>query len=288
MKKIIVENGGRPFLNDDLTAIQEQLNTLEKLLSGFSQAFVLQGCSLEIVSGNQTLKAGLVCIENKILEVEEQLVDLTTTKYIIIGTETLQSERTYQDGNSKFCISNTKAIVSNTPTSNCIVLPTTGISPKNIWQILESNSLKVGTILEVDTQAIANFDINGTGLGSGSWSGWAFCDGRNGTPDLRKLFIVGLDTAVGRPINTQYDTIGKTGGAEAVTLNLNQIPSHNHNQGDFNKLLLVDGNGTTGSINIEPNEPNLTVAGTLQSAGGGQSHENRPPFYVLARVKKIV
>lgn len=59
------------------------------------------------------------------------------------------------------------------------------------------------------------------------WSGtvanipndWALCDGTNGTPDLRGLFIVGAGGAY---------TPGDTGGVDSVTLATSQIPSHTH------------------------------------------------------------
>ena len=49
--------------------------------------------------------------------------------------------------------------------------------------------------------------------------GWALCDGRNGTPDLRDRFIVGAGGA--------YNP-GNTGGAESVTLTVAQMPQHSH------------------------------------------------------------
>lgn len=50
-------------------------------------------------------------------------------------------------------------------------------------------------------------------------TGWALCDGRNGTPDLRDRFIVGAGGS--------YD-VGDTGGAESVTLTVAQMPQHSH------------------------------------------------------------
>lgn len=50
-------------------------------------------------------------------------------------------------------------------------------------------------------------------------AGWALCDGTSGRPDLRNRFIVGA--------GSDY-AIGNTGGFNTVTLNLTQIPSHQH------------------------------------------------------------
>lgn len=48
---------------------------------------------------------------------------------------------------------------------------------------------------------------------------WALCDGTNGTPDLRGMFIVGAGGAY---------TQGDTGGSETVTLTTAQMPVHTH------------------------------------------------------------
>jgi microcystin-dependent protein len=50
-------------------------------------------------------------------------------------------------------------------------------------------------------------------------SGWALCDGTNGTPDLRGRFVVGAGGSY---------AVGANGGAETVTLTTAQIPAHGH------------------------------------------------------------
>lgn len=50
-------------------------------------------------------------------------------------------------------------------------------------------------------------------------SGWALCNGSNGTPDLQDRFIVGAGST--------YE-VGDTGGANSVTLTTAQMPAHNH------------------------------------------------------------
>ena len=54
--------------------------------------------------------------------------------------------------------------------------------------------------------------------------GWALCDGTNGTPDLRDRFIVGA--------GGKYN-VGNTGGADSVTLEVSQMPSHSHSGSTF-------------------------------------------------------
>jgi len=98
-------------------------------------------------------------------------------------------------------------------------------------------------------------------------------------PDLRRRFIAGYDNAV----NSGYNVMWDTGGEESIELTLEQIPSHlhqikfvNQNWGDnANSRPFPDPAGTSGfTANTEP-------------AGGGQMHENRPPYFVLAYVIKV-
>jgi microcystin-dependent protein len=50
-------------------------------------------------------------------------------------------------------------------------------------------------------------------------SGWLLCDGTSGTPDLRDRFVVGAGSTY---------AVAATGGANTVTLDATQIPSHTH------------------------------------------------------------
>ena len=106
-------------------------------------------------------------------------------------------------------------------------------------------------------------------------SGFVLCDGNNSTPNLSGRFVVGYDAS-----NSDYD-VNDTGGSESVTLTLNQIPAHTHNINLAVRAFYQEprnfGVGTDGSAN------NSEDTG---STGGGQSHENRPPFYALCYIMK--
>ena len=180
------------------------------------------------------------------------------------------------------------------------------------------------------TQAVLNnpFPIGGIILWSGSVasvpSGWALCNGSNGTPDLRDRFVVGAGSAY---------AVGATGGANEVTLNTTQIPSHTHSvtastdsQGahshgvnDPGHSHSISFNRTQKSNNATPfmlSDPNVgennngtatysvttattgisiasagahthSITGTAAATGGGLAHENRPPYYALAYIMKV-
>ena len=114
-----------------------------------------------------------------------------------------------------------------------------------------------------------------SGNGSNIPTGFVICDGNNSTPDLRDRFVVG---AAGT-----YNA-GDTGGANTVTLTVNEIPSHSH-PGRF----WPHG----GSVNISyPGLPGHSGGNVSQSSsgtgstGGGAAHENRPPYYALCYIMK--
>jgi microcystin-dependent protein len=130
--------------------------------------------------------------------------------------------------------------------------------------------------------------------GSTAPSGWALCDGQNGTPDLRDRFIVGTGST--------YSS-GNTGGANTNTLTTSQLPSHthtfsgsnthNHSYSRLNSANDENGSpvGTGGSAgnnfgNRSTGNATITISGNTGSVGSGSSVENRPPYYALAFIMK--
>lgn len=138
-------------------------------------------------------------------------------------------------------------------------------------------------------------------------SGWALCDGTNGTPDLVDRFVVAAGSTAG---GDKYDP-GDTGGADSVTLTLTQVPAHTHSgtTGGGGAHTHVVGvpfwGGASGSATMidkrdaADDDPAFSATASVQPAsdhthtfttdskGGGGSHENRPPYYALAFIMKL-
>lgn len=156
------------------------------------------------------------------------------------------------------------------------------------------------------------FPVGGIIMWSGSIasipSGWALCNGSNGTPDLRDRFVVGAGSS--------YNP-GATGGANSVTLTTAQMPSHSHGSGSLttnsageHRHTIKGSTASNGPFSSQKTAPQLyrddaevnaedansmnfagnhshTISGTTSSAGSGNAHENRPPYYALAYIMKI-
>ena len=110
-------------------------------------------------------------------------------------------------------------------------------------------------------------------------SGYVLCDGNNNTPNLQDRFVVGAG-------NTY--AVDATGGSKDATL-----VSHTHN------LLYNHGafGGSSGAVTprsgntpvtpgISGRVSTVTTGISIQNAGSGQSHENRPPYYALCYIMK--
>lgn len=148
--------------------------------------------------------------------------------------------------------------------------------------------------------------------------GWALCNGSisNGvqTPDLRGKFIVGKDSG-DISGNDPFNEIGNNGGVKRVQLDKDELPSHDHtgpllDGRSFDRLAGVQTHGDppTFTLNgasyseftvnsphdpgINPGNPELFIrltddlaeASKIKSVGTDQSHQNLPPYYVLAYI----
>ena len=105
-------------------------------------------------------------------------------------------------------------------------------------------------------------------------TGYVLCNGSNNTPDLRNRFVVGAGSGSNYSVND-------TGGADSVTLTVDQIPAHTHTYID-QYVVIDNGYRPWPASNNDCAQRNVNSG----SAGGGQSHENRPPYYALCFIMK--
>lgn len=156
-------------------------------------------------------------------------------------------------------------------------------------------------------------------------SGWALCNGQNGTPDLRDRFIIGAGYT---------HQAGATGGNASVQLTKNELPSHSHTfsngqaasagshthgntfyieiAGEHSHSYTAPAKGsggsgsgdmtssrdaTTGSSGAHTHSiagsvsfggaHTHTVTGTVGNTGSGNSFSILPPYYALCFIMKL-
>lgn len=139
--------------------------------------------------------------------------------------------------------------------------------------------------------------------------GFALCDGKNGTPDLRDRFLVGAGNAY---------KLGNIGGENRHALTIDELPAHNHDAqnaiGYFRSrsntfystwnsksktlgsaaasgVFSVVESGLRSEGNADDNRTEFIVkfdgSKMVKSQGLNYSHENRPPYYALYYIMKL-
>ena len=112
----------------------------------------------------------------------------------------------------------------------------------------------IGMILSFDT------DVNPNELYGGTWE------------RIKGAFIWGIDDG---------EAAGCTGGEKTHELTVGEIPAHVHIE---NNLAMI-WNTASGNVGADPSRKEMVAAGAVtpsvatSSVGGGQSHNNMPPYY---------
>lgn len=225
---------------------------------------------------------------------------------------------TYQAGSSTPLTTYTTN-AGTTPNTNPIILDAAGRCSNEIWmQTGYSYKFVLQTSAGVTLQTLDNlypilqnasatastFTTGMIIIWSGSIgsvpSGWALCNGSNGTPDLRDRFVIAAGSTY---------AVGQTGGsADAIVVSHTHTatstvtdPGHVHTLQDAfaRKITAPAGGGIGGSTNTPASAPNgtdfisaisattgITVATTNATAGTSGTNANLPPYYALAYIMK--
>jgi hypothetical protein len=197
------------------------------------------------------------------------------------------------------------------PNSNPIILDSAGRTPQEIWLqtgytykfvIQTSAGVTLQTldnlypILQTSAATVNPFTAGMILIWSGSIgsvpTGWALCNGSNGTPDLRDRFVIAAGSTY---------SVGQTGGsADAIVVshthtatvsdpghlhNINNLYASNFNPAASGESLTgwyYGGNGTTKSTATATTGISVSNASTGSSGTGA----NLPPYYALAYIMK--
>ena len=177
------------------------------------------------------------------------------------------------------------------------------VAPGSSGNLLTSNGT-TWTSAAPPTSFVTGMIILWSGSVASIPSGWALCNGSNGTPDLRNRFVVGAGST--------YAVDATGGSADAIVVSHTHTatstvtdPGHNHlsyvcDNSDipFFNATAVSGLGT-GGLSEGPGEARnftsttdtkttgITVATTLNTAGSSGTNANLPPYYALAYIMKL-
>lgn len=162
-----------------------------------------------------------------------------------------------------------------------------------------SNALEVtGDVTVGETVSATSFTGGGTipvggiimwsGSTSSIPSGWAICNGNNGTPDLRSRFVVGA--------GDDY-SVGDTGGSNTRSLSSSNLPSFDITYNDI--FYSESSGGSSGSATTTGVPNNFGSNGgydndnvgyqksrTASYSGSASSFNIRPPYYALAYIMR--
>lgn len=295
-KADIQQTGGFPMETDTLDFLQTAYELFNQFGYIAGNSVILSGC----VEAGGNVSNGVVFFNGEILPFEGGTVG--TFVRVVETTETRQ----FENGQTKIVYKHRKAVFGS-PGVPWVVFQ----RPKSTYELtialqqLTQRAVPVGAIM-----------MWAGSIGSIP-TGWKLCDGSNGTPDLRSRFIVGYNDA-----DSDYNAIGKTGGAKTVTLTEGQMPKHSHDAAsagghshtypdsyyietgsELNGKTKVPGTSQeslpgsyAGSAGTDVNNnailyrtrntsssPNHTH--TISEKGNNEAHENRPPYYTLAFIQ---
>ena len=168
---------------------------------------------------------------------------------------------------------------------NCLPTKTKSLEIKD--KVIINDKLLIDLIYPVGSVYISTNNVSPQTFFGGTWE--TFATGRT---------LVGIDTS-----QTDFNPVGKTGGAKTHTLTVEQMPSHEgHMYDNFNDNGWVDRGGDTNSyyLNVTgsagygqyENRPYKVVSGNelvMQgySRGGGQAHNNLQPYVVVYMWKRV-
>jgi hypothetical protein len=160
-----------------------------------------------------------------------------------------------------------------------------------------TNNTQIATTAFATTVAAAAFPVGGIILWSGSVasipSGWALCNGSNGTPDLRNRFVVGAGST--------YAVDATGGSADAIVVSHTHTatstvtdPGHVHGgvmkhpgtELEQNQSGGPDGPNSDYDENTASATTGITVSTSIASTGSSGTNANLPPYYALAYIMK--
>lgn len=267
-----MQEGGYPFDDISIDYLQQMHNDRDSFIaSAFGDFKIVKGVVLN--SESNTYSDGLITVNGKLYHFVGGAFNNAISKRVI------ETKRFYEDGTEK------KAFINE-----FYEFGDAGTDVTNFWFLKRwFNNQPIYKEIKYIGASVDNAELP---------LGWFIADGENGTDDLRSRFIVGQDNR-----DTDYNSVGKTGGSKKHQLSESEMPRHKHSSSNvFNKFSAIasdygnnssSSNATDGgnSANEELAIGNLTPSAINSMSeiekGDNQPHENRPPYYVMIIIQFV-
>lgn len=252
------QTGGFPLKTERLQELQTAFNIFQSYGALAGNLTIISGCELL----GSTIKKGVVYINGEPLEFREATV--TETSSVIIIEEPVS--RAFENG-----------IVKQVHTIRYATFGTAETSWP--WASFKRIDPVVQLMVRLDSleKKAAVFQ---TGGGMVLWNKSAadIPDGWREVVDWRGRMPVGFDGT-----QTEFNAMGKTGGAKNKALSISEMPSHNHAIGNSRRNT---GGGSGGDENHPASYTN-TRSHVTDSQGGGQQFSLMNPYRVVLFIEFI-
>lgn len=296
LKSVIIGTGVFPTLDENLICdiIQNNLPTCAEC-----ESISLNDILNALIASVCELSESLQSLQDTVNEIEQNYTPNCITT--ITGNE--GTHAVLQAVINKVCTIATDVNNLQLELNNYVTISSINTYIQNYLDNITTNTVSSKMIPYVAVPyfgPLTYFDI--TGAGTGNWAKIYLCNGVNpGVPDLRGRTLVGATTMGNNPFNSVVDpgipgnptySLNSTYGANQITLNATQMPSHSHSAtatvspnphshtvvtatSDVDGTSLSPGTGTKGTNTTS--SVNLSVNVTTENAGGGLPHNNVQP-----------
>ena len=261
-----VSNAEFQFINTLASNAQTQITARLPLAGGTMTGDLNLGDNVDINLGDST--------DLKIFhDGSDSIIQDAGTGDLVLAGDNVQIVNSAQSKNAAVFTSDGSAALYHN-NSKKLETTSTGVTITGTLNASLAGAYPIGSIY----MNITSTDPN-TLLGFGTWA--RFGEGK---------MLMSQDNG-----NSRFDVGEETGGSESVTLTTSQIPSHNH-------LITHAGGGISAnyfhptygaSISFGDNNTSIATnpfytypSACMSDTGGGQSHDNMPPFIVVYMWKR--